>query len=84
MTGTTPATAASKRSSAPPLGGGLPELGPVPRDQLLVGADDGAPGAQRARDELERRVEPAHHLDDQVGAADHLVGAARGFASARR
>ena len=51
MTGTTPATAASKRSSVAALARGLPQLGAVAAQQLLVGGHDrrAAASARRRR-----------------------------------
>ncbi len=55
------------------LAGGLEELVAVLGDQLLVRRDDRLAGAQRREDVLARRLEPAHQLDDQVGAGEDLV-----------
>ena len=47
-TGTTPATAASKRSCTPALARGVEELLAVLGEQLLVGGDDVPAGAHGA------------------------------------
>ena len=72
MTGTTPATAPSKRSCTPCSRAQLPQLLAVRREQHLVGRDDVLAGPHRAQDVVARRVEPADQLDDQIGAVQQF------------
>ena len=78
ITGTTPATAASKRSWTPCSRASRPQLLAVLGEQLLVGGHDVAPGAHRAQHVVARRLDPADHLDDQVAAGEDLLEVAAG------
>ena len=73
---TTGITAADRRLEAQlhaGLAGDREELVAVLGEQLLVGGDDRAAGAQRREHVLAGRVGAAHQLDDQVGALEDLV-----------
>ena len=74
-TGTTPATAASKRRCTPCSRARLEQLLAVLGEQLLVRGDDISARAQRGEQVLARRFEAADHLDDQLGAGEDLLEA---------
>ena len=48
------------------LGGGGEEFRAAAGNQLLVGGDDGLPGAQQVEDVLAGRLEAAHDLGDDA------------------
>ena len=50
-----------------------PELVAVTREQLFVRGDNVAPGLQRAADVVERLIDAADQLDDQIGALEDLL-----------
>jgi hypothetical protein len=61
MTGTTPATAPSNLSWT------------EARQQLLVGGHDVSPGPHGGQHVGARRLDPAHQLDDEIGALEDLL-----------
>ena len=65
--GMPPATDASNSSSRFCGARQRQQLDAVRRDELLVGGDDRLPGLQRPPDQIARRLEAAHQLDDDVG-----------------
>ena len=73
MTGTTPATAASKRSCTPCSRATRPQLLAVLAEQLLVGGHDVLAGAHRPQHVVARGLDPADQLDDEVAAGEDLV-----------
>src|SRR3954464_11366174 len=90
MTGTTPPTAASKRTCTPaaragactpPAGArGVVELLAMPRQDGLVRGHDVPAGAHRLEHVRPRRLDAAHQLHDEVARFEYLgeVAAASG------
>ena len=80
ITGTTPATAASKRSWTPAVAGGGEQLVAVLGDELLVRGDHVLARLQRAEHVVARRVGAADQLDDDLRVGEDLVEVALGSA----
>ena len=72
ITGTTPATAPSKRSCTPNSPAAAGQLVAVLGEQLLVGCDDVPAGPHRLQHIAARRLDPADQLDDQLGVVEEV------------
>ncbi len=59
------------------LPGRLEQLGPVRRQQSLIGRDDVSARGEGLEDEGARGLEAAHELDDDVGTEDERLGVGR-------
>ena len=66
MTGTTPATAASKRSWTPCSRAAAHSSSPCWESSCLLAVTTCLPGRHRAQDVVARGLEAAHQLDDEV------------------